>query len=715
MNTNRFIVAIIALLAGSCSKEVQLTDKADIAKQQCVIQCRIEDDAPDTKTALLPDATTVVWRTKDEIAILSAAGEKEIFQIKTGIGSSSAQFAGPELGAGPFTAIYPASAEVSTSENVLSFKLPAVQTYVQDSFGVGASPMVASVTDLSAPISFRNLCGLLCIKLTAKPSFRVSKLVVKDLSGIMLWGDCLLTLDGNEGTDAQELSIEQGTDEITLMMSSPLTLSESTPTKFYVAIPAGSFEIGFSLSIYDEMGRRVSLFKTHNPETVIERSIITNMKSLDIKTESPDPARRGYYKDVFMDSGVKVTSFTYIAAFPYLGWDYEYFATPQGSYRQEDIDMQAMVFVMSEDDENGALLYPDRQPRFRCIYVNGGDAKGHGRSLGEEGRKTICEFVDNGGSYVGTCAGAYLATRYRHNEKEPVPEYLGIHPGRMIKTYMLDTFTDMIVPEDSPLRYYYSFEETLMSIRHWDGGYLSESPQDWIPGTEVLTRFSNCPTGYEVNNGKVATWAYKPNEKVGRLVLTGSHPEKEIYGDRRDLFAAMLLYAADGNGEPQVKASLVKGETYDCTALSSAGTPEHARIGDRQYHHFTVDIPEDAKDIRITLESEWPDDLYLSLRKNGLAWFSEADYALTDDGPNKVLSIPSLEPGTWYVSVYAPNTVTAVLTTYASKGSYYKYTGKTHLLNGIPYTLRVDWNGHEQSGNAVIDNWNTSTEPGISF
>ena len=52
----------------------------------------------------------------------------------------------------------------------------------------------------------------------------------------------------------------------------------------------------------------------------------------------------------------------------------------------------------------------------------------------------------------------------------------------------------------------------------------------------------------------------------------------------------------------------------------------------------------------------------------------------------------------WYVSVYAPSTIIATETTYSSTGGYYKYTGKTHLLNGIPYTITVDWFTDKRNG-----------------
>jgi putative intracellular protease/amidase len=49
--------------------------------------------------------------------------------------------------------------------------------------------------------------------------------------------------------------------------------------------------------------------------------------------------------------------------------------------------------------------------RYRLLFVPGGWASGKARSLGPEGREAIRRFVAAGGSYLGICGGAGLATR----------------------------------------------------------------------------------------------------------------------------------------------------------------------------------------------------------------------------------------------------------------------------------------------------------------
>ncbi|AHF92654.1 Biotin-protein ligase [Opitutaceae bacterium TAV5] len=48
--------------------------------------------------------------------------------------------------------------------------------------------------------------------------------------------------------------------------------------------------------------------------------------------------------------------------------------------------------------------------RFDVLVFPGGNSGAQGRSIGEKGRAAIRRYVDNGGGYLGICAGAYLAT-----------------------------------------------------------------------------------------------------------------------------------------------------------------------------------------------------------------------------------------------------------------------------------------------------------------
>lgn len=91
--------------------------------------------------------------------------------------------------------------------------------------------------------------------------------------------------------------------------------------------------------------------------------------------------------------------------------------------------------ILGEDIRSGALK------DFDAIVVPGGSAAKEAVSMGPEARSEVRRFIEEGGVYLGVCAGAYLATRLRDN-------YLGFLP---LKTrdpehwYRVDDATDVEV------------------------------------------------------------------------------------------------------------------------------------------------------------------------------------------------------------------------------------------------------------------------------
>lgn len=83
--------------------------------------------------------------------------------------------------------------------------------------------------------------------------------------------------------------------------------------------------------------------------------------------------------------------------------------------------------IRAGDIRNGALA------DYRVLFVPGGWASNKAKSLGDEGMQAIRRFVDHGGSYIGFCGGAGLATQdgiglvpvTRRPTKERVPSFSG--------------------------------------------------------------------------------------------------------------------------------------------------------------------------------------------------------------------------------------------------------------------------------------------------
>lgn len=415
-------------------------------------------------------------------------------------------------------------------------------------------------------------------------------------------------------------------------------------------------------------------------------------------------AQQGYYKDLFMDSGIYLTSRTELFAAEELGLSTEKFvsashkAADSTAITQRDSILQTMLLGGSPIDENGILLYPDGSPRFRAVYVNGGKAANHGRSLGDAARKNFQTFVSNGGSYVGTCAGAYLACKYTYvASKDSLAlrtlnyKYLALWPGCTRSCQLDKSWTDVSIDKGSPLLDYYDFggDRQVDSVRH-NGGNFADVEHVWPEGTEILARYET--TGREGLKldltGLPVIWAFKESGTSGRVVSCGSHPEDAASGERLELMCAMVRYALDGNGSPVLKAVLTPGEERTMDRRTSDADPSRTMIGDRQYHHFAFDVPRGCKQAVVSLKSlkGWRDfDMSLSVSADGFAFSDGAKWRSAGEGIDRQIVIDSPNPGRYYVGVCCETTVDTQETAYGTQ-----YTGRLDVLNGVPYTISVD-------------------------
>ncbi len=390
---------------------------------------------------------------------------------------------------------------------------------------------------------------------------------------------------------------------------------------------------------------------------------------------------RSFYKDVFLDAGIVLTSRKSLAAAKYLGLSLEGISLPYSNPSAEDKALQTAIITGEPVDLNGRLLYPDGQPRYRLLFVNGGTSTSHGSYLGVSGVGNMRTFVENGGSYVGTCAGAFLASN-GYDGKANYVFYISAWPGISMHTQLHNTRFGMFIEEDSPLLRYYDFggDHYVDSVRHNNGAY----PMDLPAGTEVLARY-DYPKKEGVHR-QPSIWAYKRSAKSGRVIMEGSHPEEVKDGERRDLTAAMMLYAMDGVGVATLKGYLKNGEERVMDKKSTDNKPDYARIGDLQTHHFASYIPSDAKNIRVELKSSSNCDMALMMSQDSFAFSDVAEYRSSVPGANQTLTFPTIREGLWFIGVQCLTTVTVKETDYGQE-----YGGKTEVLNGIPYRISISW------------------------
>lgn len=601
-------------------------------------------------------------------------------------------------------AVYPASSCTGAEGTTLKINLPAVQDGRAGSFGINASPAVA-VSTASRQLNFRNLCGLLAV--TVENAANLTEIRLTTLSEEALWGEGTVDMTSASepvlkmaapASDAQKtLTLRIGADEkdgrfvsvgatVTSVDGQIYGDGADAGNTYYIVVPAGSFASGFTMQLRCADG---SYMTKQIPSSggVIERSMCSEMKNpVKYEDESDvvirtDVQNKAFYKDLLMDTGIGLSDYKTMPVTDYLNLSTETFYAPSNNASNQTV--QNKMFIGDKNDENGILLYPDGEPRYKMIYVNGGIATTHGRSLMAQGRENLRTFFFNGGSYVGSCAGAFVSSYGVIDSYIAHNGYLGLWPGYANNTSIYDIYPDYILPEDSPLLRYYDFggDHRVAGVKHWNGPYFEH--WDMVPGTEVL-----CINDYPAYRYHMlpSVIAYKPSIYSGRVIPSGGHPEQEKSGEKLDLMASYVKYAMDGVGIAKVKGILHNGEVRRMTKSTSDADPEYTKVGDKQCHHFAVAIPDGARNIKVRLEALADFNLSLRMADGTFAFKEDAQYAVESADRVKELTFATLPKGTWYIGVQCEDTVNQTFGTYGIT-----YSGKMDVLNGVPYTISITW------------------------
>ena len=93
-----------------------------------------------------------------------------------------------------------------------------------------------------------------------------------------------------------------------------------------------------------------------------------------------------------------------------------------------------------------------------------------------------------------------------------------------------------------------------------------------------------------------------------------------------------------------------------------------------------------TQNIKVEVNSSSKCDLALMMNQGTYAYYDVAEYCSVVPGANQELSFPSIQEGIWFIAVQCLTTVTVKETDYGQE-----YNGKTEVLNGIPYQIKVSW------------------------
>ena len=284
---------VIALAAAAVLAGCQKPEVDGLVESKDVFTASVEEFDAQTKTSMTENRR-IVWSAGDRLSIFQGSTIADEYVLASGsAGLSSGSFkwvskdneVNSDFGAGfelPCNvAFYPYAEGLLLDGDMLedgkkiytisTVILPEVQTYVANSFGNGAFPMVAVTQNMDDHnLKFKNIGGAL--KLQLKGSCVVKSIKVEGANDEKLSGAATVTAYANNLTPAIKMTDSAST-AVTLDCGDGVQLNESEATAFYVALPPVLFQNGFTVTVTD-VEENVQTITAEAANTVLRSSIL---------------------------------------------------------------------------------------------------------------------------------------------------------------------------------------------------------------------------------------------------------------------------------------------------------------------------------------------------------------------------------------------------------------------------------------------------------
>lgn len=295
-----YILALVATLFAACATD-------GVNESSAVI----EDLAPETLTVSfegeesriqLQDGKTV-WNEGDLVSVFYRSNANQKWQFQGATGDRTGNLKRVEMGTATETmnrvvVVYPYAENYYINPETCNVEasLPATQTYIADSYGVGGNIMV-SYGEYNQVV-LKSVCGWLKLEVTGNGE-KISTITLKGNNGEQVAGQLYINSADATATLASEMGGAEDNGsaggnlvfedtilkEVTLNCGEGVELS-AEPTAFYIALPPQTFSKGISLDIVDANGLKMT--KSTDKEVVIERNHILPMEAFGADFPIPE-------------------------------------------------------------------------------------------------------------------------------------------------------------------------------------------------------------------------------------------------------------------------------------------------------------------------------------------------------------------------------------------------------------------------------------------
>lgn len=303
------LFAVVAILFAACTQDVAVE----------ILSPNIADDAPDTLTVgfegddtriQLNENVKTVWTNGDQVSVFYRSDANQKWEYTGETGARIADLTRVDEGVATedmkrVVVVYPYNENyyINTDTFNVQATLPAVQTYLEDSYGLNGNIMISQGE--YNDISLKSVCGWLKLQLTGNGE-KIKSITLKGNNGEQVAGElyinsadatAILSSDAGSADDGEiggvggDLVFEDTIlKEVTLDCDEGVELGAEA-TAFYIALPPQTFENGLTLDIRDIDGYLMTQTTTNS--VVIARNTIQPMS--EFKFEGTFPNNEIFY------------------------------------------------------------------------------------------------------------------------------------------------------------------------------------------------------------------------------------------------------------------------------------------------------------------------------------------------------------------------------------------------------------------------------------
>ena len=284
-----YIFALVATMFAACATDGVNEPSAaigDLAPETLTVSFEGEESR-----IQLQEGKTV-WNEGDLVSVFYRSNANQKWQFQGATGDRTGNLKRVEMGTATETmnrvvVVYPYAENYYINPETYNIEasLPAQQTYVADSYGVGGNIMV-SYGEYNQVV-LKSVCGWLKLELTGNGE-SIKSITLKGNNGEQVAGQLYINSADATAVLASEMGGAEDNGsaggnlvfedtilkEVTLNCGDDVTLS-AEPTAFYIALPPQTFEKGLTAVFTSENG--VAFEKSTDKAVVIERNTIQPM------------------------------------------------------------------------------------------------------------------------------------------------------------------------------------------------------------------------------------------------------------------------------------------------------------------------------------------------------------------------------------------------------------------------------------------------------